>query len=224
MRKTALIVRGGWEGHEPVAVGDIFAQMLKAEGYEVEISETLDCFSDVQKLCTLDLIVPLWTMGEIHAEYVKNISQAVSEGTGLAGCHGGMCDAFRMSTDWQFITGAQWVAHPGGDGVAFEVNLCKSSDSSIIEGLNDFTIATEQYYIHVDPAVHVLATTTFPLAQGPHAANGNVKVPVVFTKRWGKGRVFYNALGHVAKVFDTHEAKELMRRGFLWAGKNAEEV
>ncbi len=158
-------------------------------------------------------------MGEISEEYAVNVANAVEEGVGIAGCHGGMCDAFRNNTTWQFLTGSQWVAHPGNDGVEYTVNIKKNSSSPIIEGIEDFAVKSEQYYIHIDPCVNVLATTRFPTVDGPHAANGIVDVPVVYTKLWGRGRVFYNSLGHNASVFDIPEARKLMRNGFLWAAK-----
>jgi len=117
------------------------------------------------------------------------------------------------------MTGSQWVAHPGNDGTPYEVNFMKSSSSPLIEGLSDFKVSSEQYYLHVDPAINVLATTSFPVADGRHAPNGLVQVPVLYTKYWGKGRVFYSSLGHHADIFDIYEARETMRRGFLWAAK-----
>lgn len=219
MAKKALIVWGGWNGHEPKQVSEIFADILVKEGFEVEVSDTLDSFKDAEKLMGLNLIVPVWTMGEISKEQVKPVLDAVASGVGIAGCHGGMCDSFRNSVEWQFMTGSQWVAHPGNDGVEYEVNIVKSSSSPIVENMPDFKVKSEQYYLHVDPAINVLATTTFPTVEGPHSTNGKVAVPVVYTKTWGNGRVFYNSLGHHADIFDIPEAKELMRRGFLWAAK-----
>jgi type 1 glutamine amidotransferase len=219
MAKKALIVQGGWDGHEPKQVSEVFAGILRAEGFEVVISDTLDSFKDEAKLMDLNLIVSVWTMGQITTEQLQPVLKAVESGVGIAGCHGGMCDSFRNSTEWQFMTGSQWVAHPGNDGVEYEVSIKKSSSSPIICGISDFKVKSEQYYIHVDPAVNVLATTTFPIVDGPHSTNGKVEVPVVYTKTWGKGRVFYNSLGHHADIFDIPEAKELMRRGFLWAAK-----
>ena len=220
MAKKALIVWGGWEGHEPKEVSEIFRKTLEEEGFEVEVSDTLDAFLDEDKLKSLNLIVPVWTMGKITQEQLQPVLAAVESGVGLAGCHGGMCDAFRESTDWQFMTGSQWVAHPGNDGVEYMVYI-KRGSSPIVEGIPDFKVASEQYYIHVDPAVEVLATTIFPApgTSGPHTANGPVEVPVMYTKRWGKGRVFYSSLGHHADIFDIPEALETMRRGFLWAAK-----
>lgn len=214
MRK-ALIVWGGWDGHQPREVADIFRRVLEKEQFEVEVSDTLESFADADKLKGLDLIVPVWTMGRIEQQWVTNVSNAVQSGVGLAGCHGGMCDAFRENTDWQFMTGGQWVAHPGNDGVEYVVNIANSS-SPLVDGLEDFTVSSEQYYLHIDPAVEVLATTRFPVVPGPHSLNKPVDMPVAWTKRWGAGRVYYNSLGHHADIVDIPVVTEMMRRGFLW--------
>ncbi|AZS14392.1 ThuA domain-containing protein [Paenibacillus lutimineralis] len=216
--KKALIVWGGWDGHEPEQVATIFKNALLEHQFEVEVADTLDAYADAEKLLGLDLIVPVWTMGEISQELVNNVSAAVQAGTGLAGCHGGMCDSFRNNVDWQFMTGGQWVAHPGNDGVEYKVEI-KSSSSPLVEGVSDFMVSTEQYYLHVDPAVEVLATTRFPVIDGPHRLNKAVDMPVVWTKRWGLGRVYYNSLGHHADIVDLPPVKELMTRGMLWAAE-----
>ena len=135
---------------------------------------------------------------------------------GIAGCHGGMCDAFRDSTEWQFLTGGQFVAHPGGDGTGYTVNIAPKK-APLPNGLPDFEVSSEQYYMHVDPAVKVLATTKFPTVNGPHAPNGPVDMPVIWTKLFGKGKVFYCSLGHNAKIVAMPQVTEIMRRGFVWA-------
>ena len=215
--KKALLFQGGWDGHQPKEVSSRFAGILRENGFQAEVADTLKPLADLEGLLALDLIVPCWTMGEIPQEYVQNVSKAVGAGVGLAGCHGGMCDAFRQSTDWQFITGGQWVSHPGTDGTSYTVNICRGS-SPIVEGLEDFAVCSEQYYLHIDPAVEVLATTRFPVATSYHCANKPVDMPVAWTKFWGNGRVFYCSLGHHDDVFDKcPTAQELMRRGMLWA-------
>ncbi|WP_379152771.1 ThuA domain-containing protein [Paenibacillus sp. sgz5001063] len=221
--KKALIVWGGWDGHEPEQVAGVFAYILREAQYEVEVANTLEAFADKEKLLGLDLIVPVWTMGEISQDLVNNVSAAVQNGTGLAGCHGGMCDSFRTNVDWQFMTGGQWVAHPGNDGVQYKVEISQSS-SPLTAGIEDFEVTSEQYYLHIDPAVEVLATTRFPVVQGPHAANKAVDMPVVWTKRWGQGRVYYNSLGHHADIVELPPVQELMRRGLLWAGDGKAEA
>ena len=158
-------------------------------------------------------------MGDITSEQSESVSEAIATGVGLAGCHGGMCDAFRNSVLWQFMTGGQWVAHPGNDGIEYTVNIKSSSSSPIIDGIKDFKVKSEHYYLQVDPAIEVLATTTFPEVKWYHSTNGDVKVPVAWTKKWGHGRVFYNSLGHHADIFNIPEAIEIMRRGFLWAAE-----
>ena len=221
MSKKALIVQGGWDGHQPVQVCELFKSILEGSDFKVEVSDTLDSFLDKEKLLELDLIIPIWTMGQITPEQMWPVVEAVAAGVGIAGCHGGMCDAFRNSVQWQFMTGGNWVSHPGADGVEHVINI-KRGSSSIVEGIEDFTVKSEQYYLHVDPAIEVLATTRFPVVDGPHATNGPVDVPQIWTKRWGAGRVFYNALGHHADVLEVDPVPEIMRRGFLWAAEGKE--
>jgi uncharacterized protein len=223
MQKKALIVWGGWDGHEPEQVAQLFKNMLEEENFHVEVSHSLDTYADAEKLQSLDLLVPHWTMGEIEKKYVHNISQAVASGVGIAGCHGGMCDSFRKNVDWQFMTGGNWVAHPGNDGVEYTVNI-KHSSSPLLEGLSDFKVVSEQYYLHFDPAVEVLATTRFPVVDGPHATNKAVDMPVVWTKRWGQGRVYYSSLGHHADIIEMPEVSLIMRRGFLWAAEGKKQA
>lgn len=217
--KKALIFQGGWDGHEPVPVSARFAEMLRKHDYEVQITDTLDTLKDLDYLLGLDLIVSCWTMGEIPGECRENVSKAVANGTGLAGCHGGMCDSFRQDTEWQFMTGGQWVSHPGGDGVEYKVNI-RHGSSPIIEGLEDFDVCSEQYYLHVDPAIEVLATTRFPVVNYYHCSNKPIDMPVVWTKYWGAGRVFYTSLGHHDDVFENSPtAAVIMERGMVWAGE-----
>lgn len=219
MMKKALIVQGGWEGHEPAKVSQVFSDILTEEGFQVEVSDTLDSFLDEGKLINLNLIVPVWSMGEIKNEQLQPVLKAVASGVGIAGCHGGMCDSFRNSVEWQFMTGSQWVAHPGNDGIEYEVNIVNSNPSNIIHNIQDFKVRSEKYYLHIDPAINVLATTTFQVNEELYSTNVNITMPVLYTKTWGKGKVFYNSLGHNAEIFHIPEVRELMRRGFLWAAK-----
>lgn len=211
--KRALIVWGGWEGHEPKQCAEIFAPWLQSQGYEVIVSNTLDTYTDKDLMQSLNLIVPIWTMGTITPEQEAGLLDAVRGGVGIAGWHGGMGDSFRNNTEYQFMVGGQWVAHPGNI-IDYEVNIIKPEDP-IVAGLSDFRMHSEQYYMHVDPSNEVLATTTFSGEYCEWIA-GTV-MPVVWKRRYGKGRVFYSSLGHVAKDFEVPEALEIMKRGMLWA-------
>jgi type 1 glutamine amidotransferase len=213
--KRALIVWGGWEGHEPKQRADIFAPWLQSQGYEVIVSNTLDTYTDKELMQSLNLIVPIWTMGTITPEQEAGLLDAVRSGVGIAGWHGGMGDSFRNNTEYQFMVGGQWVAHPGNI-IDYEVNIIKPEDP-IVAGLSDFKMHSEQYYMHVDPSNEVLATTTFSGEYCEWIA-GTV-MPVVWKRRYGKGRVFYSSLGHVAKDFEVPEALEIMKRGMLWASR-----
>jgi len=211
----ALVVRGGWAGHEPVQASDRFVAFLREKGFEVVVSETLQSYTDEALMGSLALVVPCWTMGEISREQSAGLLQAVRGGVGLAGWHGGMGDAFRQHTEYQFMVGGQWVAHPGGV-VDYEVNIIEPNDP-ITKGIRDFRMTSEQYYMHVDPSNEVLATTTFTGEHGNTPWIRGCVMPVAWKRTYGRGRVFYASLGHVAKDFDVPEARLIMERGMLWA-------
>ena len=209
-----FITWGGWNGHEPEQTAGIFADVLTAEGHEVTVSDSLTALADESFMAEIDLLVPVWTMSQIGREEEAGLLKAIRAGTGCAGWHGGMADSFRVNVEYQFMVGGQFICHPGGV-IDYEVNI--ASDDPIVAGLDDFEMHSEQYFMHVDPSNEVLATTTF---KGQHWGIDWVKgvtMPVAWKKRYGAGRVFYSSLGHVARDFDVPEAKEIMRRGCLWA-------
>ena len=248
-KKKAFIFYGGWEGHQPDLESARFKRWLEEDGFEVTRTDTFERCADKEYMKSFDLIVPCWTQGEMPDWCCFGISEAVAEaGTGIAGVHGGMCDSFRWSVEWQFMTGSQWVAHPGGrkylhhiarlddatmkymeenypdnsiPGIFqmdYKVEFKKNSTSPIIAGLEDFTVHTEQYYLHVDPCIDVLATTRVT-SMGWHETNGPVDMPVIYTKHWGKGRVFYSSLGHQDNILEIPQVETFTRRGFLWAAR-----
>jgi uncharacterized protein len=220
MSKQALIVWGGWDGHQPEAVARLLRDALVANGLRVQVVDTLDVFTDDEKMSSVDLVVPVWTMGSISGDQVKGLCAAVWAGAGIGGCHGGMCDSFREATEYQFMTGGQWVAHPGNDGVEYRVRIT-DRNHYITQGVDDYTVVSEQYYMHVDPSNHVLAVTRFPTpgADGPHVPNGPVDMPVAWTRRYGEGRVFYHSVGHNAAAVSQPETLRFITRGLLWAAR-----
>jgi type 1 glutamine amidotransferase len=211
--KKALVVYGGWDGHEPVQVSQICEAALKRNGFEVEMSDTLDAYCDGEKLKKLNLIVQCWTMGSIKREQLEPLLAAVRSGVGFAGCHGGTGDSFRQETEFQFMVGGQWVAHPGNDGRLYTVNII--DQNAITAGLKDFDVRSEKYYMHVDPAIRVMATTSFE-------DYGDALMPVTWTKTYGAGRVFYTSLGHHADILAMPPALQMMERGMLWAAGEGE--
>lgn len=214
--RKILFVWGGWEGHEPKQSVDVFVPWLKSEGANVIISDSLDSYMDKELMESLDLIIQTWTMGKLTPEQEKGLLYTVINGCGFAGWHGGIGDSFRENTEYQFMVGGQWVAHPGGV-IDYRVNITDHNDE-VTKGINDFNIHSEQYYLHVDPNIKVLATTTFKGDYTPWI-NGS-KVPVVWKKEYGKGRIFYSSLGHTMQDFKIPEVLEIQKRGIKWALKN----
>ena len=215
--KKALICRDNIEGHEPIPTTDRFAAFLKDEGYDVRIeTANLEVYTDEAYMSTVDIIISCFTLREITHEQSMGLANAVKNGAGLAGWHGGLGDAFRMDSLFQFMVGGQFVNHPGGC-IDYMVNIVDKNDP-ITAGLNDFQMTdTEQYYMHVDPSVQVLATTTFIDPNDPDV-NG-VVMPFIWKRNFGKGRVFYSAVGHTNKDFDVEESRIIMERGILWASR-----
>ena len=216
--KHALINWGGWEGHEPEACGELFKTILEDANFKVDMVSDLDKYLDADYMQSLDLVVPIWTMSSISEEQEKGLLNAVKSGVNLAGWHGGIADSFRNSVDYQFMVGGQWVAHPGNI-INYKVDIVDSSKDAdpITAGIEDFDMNSEQYYMHVDPSNEVLATTTFFGDHGDVPWIAGTVMPVVWKRYYGKARIFYTSLGHVRSDFDVPEARELTRRGLLWA-------
>ena len=196
--KTALVVRGGWSGHSPVEASDRYAKALAAQGYEVTTSDTLDSYLDAELLGRTDLIVQCWTMGEISDAQVTGLSAAIRAGTGFAGWHGGVIDSFRLQTRYQLLTGGQFVYHPS-EFVTYRVRTAQTS----------FEVHTEQYYVHTDPAIEVLAVTDF--------VEDGTTLPVTWTRSWGQGKVFVTTIGHKLDDFDVPEVDQMIIEGLTWA-------
>lgn len=212
--REALIVWGGWAGHEPEQGAAIVKAMLEHEGFKVRVATETAAFAD-PAIHDLALIVPIYTMATIAKDEVLNLTAAVEAGVGLGGYHGGMGDAFREAVQYQFMCGGQWVAHPGNI-IDYRVDISRPDDP-IVAGIGSFDYRSEQYYMHVDPANEVLATTTF---SGEHAPwTKGVVMPVVWKRRHGAGRVFYSSLGHVAAELEVPQMREILRRGLLWAAR-----
>ncbi len=223
-KKKACITWGGWDGHTPSASCMVMQDVLEEEGYDVEVVQTLDIYTDAKFMDSIDLLVQSWTMSEITGDQAKGLSNAVMDGLGFCGWHGGLNDAFRQSTDYQFLTGSQWVAHPGGVR-DYEVNI-SAPDDEVVKGIKDFKLKSEQYYIHLDPGIlsgingKVLATTMFH--SDFETWIDKLVMPVVYKRWWGDGKIFYASFGHTFQDFSVPETVEIMRRGMRWATRSSD--
>ena len=214
--KRALFVWGGWEGHEPLQCTNIFAPLLEAAGFTVDISDSLDVYLDAERMRSYAVISQVYTMSTITPEQEKGLLSAIEGGVGFAGWHGGMADAFRNNTNYQFMVGGQWVAHPGNI-IDYKVDVTKPDDP-IMAGIKpSFDYTSEQYYMHMDPSVEVLATTTFSGQYAPWTKG--VVMPVVWKRLYGAGRVFHSTLGHRASEFENPNMATILRRGINWAAR-----
>jgi uncharacterized protein len=216
--KLALVVRGGWEGHVPVPASDRYAQVLRESGFEVTLSDSLDSYLDQAQLAATDLVVQCWTMGTMSGQQADGLSRAVRSGTGFAGWHGGIVDAFRGEPLYSLVTGGQFVYHPRGF-VRYQVRpVADRAEHPVLAGVEAFTITTEQYYVHVDPGIDVLAVTDF-VADPAYPDLAGVVMPVTWTRRWGRGRVFVTTIGHSVSDLEVPQVDAMIRAGMAWAAR-----
>ncbi|CAA6692362.1 MULTISPECIES: ThuA domain-containing protein [unclassified Lentimonas] len=213
--KQTLIIYGGWDGHSPEKNAHIFKDALEANGHTVTLANSFDPLDDGEALLNYDLIIPMWTMGEPSGEQMNHLVAAIRNGVGLAGSHGGMGDAFRGQLDYEWMVGGHFVGHPHVGNYEVRVTPLGQSDSVMAEVPTNFVYNSEQYYMMMDPAVEVLAETTYTYEER------DCTMPVVWKRNWGKGRVFYSALGHDMQEFTDHPyVLDLTIKGLLWATRD----
>ena len=211
--KNILIVYGGWLGHQPEVFAHKIANWLEAQEANVTLSISTGIYLDKTVMSKTDLIIQHITMSTIKSSESKALQNAVANGTALAGCHGGLGDAFRNDTEYQYMIGGQFVKHPGGQ-VDYSVKISKP-EHIVTVGIKDFSLNSEQYYMHIDPSLNVIATTVFNGDYDPWIKG--IEMPVVWTKTYGKGKIFYSSLGHSADIFEIPEVWKIMTRGVTWA-------
>src|SRR5690606_7745072 len=215
--RRALVVRGGWEGHVQVAATERFIPFLAGHGFDVEVCEDLDVYTDAPRLAATDLVVQCWSMGTLTDAQAEGLAAAVSAGTGLAGWHGGIVAAFH-SLPYLHLTGGVFVYHPP-DFVVHDLTVVPGQEHHpIMTGIGSVRLRTEKYWVLTDPLCDVLATVTFDAE--PERWRRGVTMPAVWTRHWGAGRVFVSTVGHRLADLDVPEIRTLTERGLLWAARS----
>ncbi|XBH21473.1 ThuA domain-containing protein [Jonesiaceae bacterium BS-20] len=230
MTKNALVVRGGWDGHSPIAATDLFIPFLETNGFTVRVEDSTEVYADADYLETVDLIAQCVTMSTIEREEFAGLAKAIERGTGLAGWHGGIADSFRNNSDYLHLIGGQFACHPGklaeehvGDAsdnfTPYRVNMLPAATSHpITEDIADFDLVTEQYWVLADEYIDVLATTTLP-ARETDPWHREVTCPAIWTRRWGQGNIFVATPGHDVATLQNPNVKTIVERGLLWASR-----
>lgn len=227
MRKQALVVRGGWAGHDPVRATEVFIPALDGAGFNVDIEDSPEIYSDAAAMSRYNLIVQCLTLGSVTVDESAGLRDAVAAGAGFAGWHGGIIDSFRTSTDYLQLVGAQFAAHPHApaDRGRLDVEAYRTytvhitpagKEHPITAALEDFEVTTEQYWILKDDLIEVLADCELVPGgadEWPHP----VTMPVAWTRTWGQGKIFATSLGHTVDVLELPQVKQLIERGLLWA-------
>ncbi|NED96232.1 hypothetical protein G1H11_13015 [Phytoactinopolyspora alkaliphila] len=232
VQRSALVVRGGWEGHSPVEATDLFIPFLKDHGFAVRVEGSPGVYADSSYMTDVDLIVQCNTMATIEDAEFTGLEAAIRQGAGFAGWHGGIADSYRNTSDYLHLVGGQFASHPGkhpdervGDGpennyVPYTVNITElGRDHEITRGIDDFDLVTEQYWVLSDNLNDVLATTT-QKARPWDPWHREVTSPAVWTRLWGEGRVFVATPGHSVDVLEDTNVRTIIERGLLWASRS----
>jgi type 1 glutamine amidotransferase len=214
-RRRALVVWGGMELHTPERGAQVVRTLLEAENFAVDVTSDYERLG-ADNIADYDLVVPVITAGQTQPDTMSRFISAIREaGTGLAGYHMGLATSFRDSVPFRYAASCYWVAHPGNI-ITYRVDIAQPSHP-IMQGISSFEHTSEQYYLNYDPAVDILATTTF---SGEHAAwRRHVVMPVVFTTTHGRGRVFYSSLGHTADELEIPQIRTILSRGLVCAAR-----
>ncbi|GGM17473.1 MULTISPECIES: ThuA domain-containing protein [Micromonospora] len=231
-RRRALVVRGGWAGHQPVKATELFIPFLEAHDYAVRVEESTEVYADAAAMADTDLVVQCVTMSQITAEQVAGLSAAVVAGTGLTGWHGGIVDSFRASAEYLHLVGGQFATHPGKEPcerrggeednfLPHRVHVTDlGRDHPITAGIGDLDLVTEQYWVLHDDLIDVLATTSHPTASW-QPWHRPVTSPAIWTRRWGAGRVVVTTPGHSLDVLEHPGVRTVIERGMVWATRTS---
>lgn len=231
--RRALVVRGGWDGHQPVEATDMFLPFLREHGFEVRVEGSPAVYAEADYMAGVDLIVQCMTMSTIEREQFEGLRAAVENGTGLTGWHGGIADSYRAESDYLTLIGGQFGCHPGkhpdertgeqsDNYVPYTVNLLpEASEHPITRGIEDFDLVTEQYWVLADSYIDVLATTTQKVRDWDPWRR-EITSPALWTRLWGKGRIFVTTPGHRVEVLEDENVRTIVERGLLWAARGSE--
>jgi type 1 glutamine amidotransferase len=229
-RKSALVVRGGWDGHQPFEATELFIPYLTDNGYDVRVEESPKVYADTNYMASVDLIMQCMTMTTIEKDEFAGLRTAVENGTGLAGWHGGIADSYRNNSDYLHLIGGQFACHPGkhpdertgeqsDNYVPYTINMLpEAAHHPITKGINDFDLVTEQYWVLADDYIDVLATTRQKVREWD-PWNREVTSPAIWTRQWGNGRIFVATPGHHVDILQDTNVRTIIERGLLWASR-----
>lgn len=228
--RQALVVRNGWDGHQPVEATDSFLPFLREHGFTVGVHDSPAVYADADVMAGIDLVVQCNTMSTIGKDELRGLRTAVESGTGLAGWHGGIADSYRNEADYLQMIGGQFAHHPGkhpdersGDQsdnyLPHRIDvLPEAADHPIMRGISSFTLTTEQYWVLSDGLNDVLATTTIE-SRPWDPWSRPITSPAVWTRQWGRGRIAVCTPGHNLEVLADATVRTIIERGMLWASR-----
>lgn len=203
--KRVLIIWGGWEGHNPENVANKLKELLMDRGYMVDSTSRLGALLN-GNLNDYSVIIPVWSCGIEGDIYLTQLIKAVESGVGIMAFHGGI-DWFSTEKYYEMI-GALYLYDTLPEKYTVEV----MDDHVITDGINDFDVVSEKYFMQMDPTNNVLATAYY----------NEMNTPVMWTKNHKEGRVFYSTLAHSEEEVFSEPHQTILLNAVDWCAKNSD--
>jgi len=197
--KSILIIWGGWQGHDPQGVAEKLANILTDHRYQVDVRSDLGVLIN-ENLKTYDVLIPIWSCGIASPIYIQPLLEAIESGLGLVTWHGGI--NWFDQADYYDLIGAYYLRDTPVESYSVQLE-----DHAFTKGLTDFDIKSETYYMLVNPMNTLLATTS---------CKGH-RLPLMWTKTYGAGRVFYSSLAHDLDQLFMPDHLSILLRAIEWA-------
>lgn len=191
----------------------LIRQQLEASGkFDVKVCEDTSILESstlhAYKLIVLNF--GFWDVPQLSDRAKENLLTFVRNGGGLMPLHFA-CSSYQKWDEYAELIGRVWVKDVAGHGPRskFTVKIV-DKEHPITAGMKDFEADDELYAkLSGKAEIHVLATADSEWSKQTE--------PLVFVKKYGKGNVVHNLLGHDVKARDYPEYALLIVRGAEFA-------
>lgn len=131
---------------------------------------------------------------------LNQLRDFVSQGGGILAIHAATA-SFKDALPYFEILGGRFIGH----GHVQNFDVMKIWDD-VFQDIGNFTVRDELYIHELQPGIEVHFT----------AKHEGKDVPVVWTHRYGKGRVLYAVPGHTTESMKNKTYQKLLQRGLQW--------
>lgn len=150
--------------------------------------------------------------GELTNKQEMNILEFIKAGRGFIGLHGASA-SFKSHSKYFEMLGGRFIEHKRVKSFKV-INIEKQHP--ITRGLEDFTVRDEPYRheFSMSKDIRILAIGDYQDVDNPNLE------PIMWTKSYGEGRVFYCSLGHRTNSLKSPIFQKIIQRAVKWVIKS----